>query len=76
MKRVDAMREIGDVVSQFKRFVICRSDTRAKALLGETVYSEKGTPVGTVVDVFGPVERPYLKILKKNGENVHTLYLR
>jgi rRNA processing protein Gar1 len=56
--------------------MICKSHLQARALLGETVYSEQGTMVGTVVDVFGPVEKPYLKVLKKNGENVHTLYVK
>ncbi len=70
------MREVGDVVSHFKRFIICRTKKRAKVLLGETVYSEEGEVVGTVVDVFGPVDTPYLKILKKNGENVRTLYIK
>lgn len=70
------MREIGEVISHFKRFIICRSFKEAKTLLGESVYSEQGTLVGTVVDVFGPVEKPYLKILKKNGDDVRTLYLK
>ena len=70
------MKEIGKVISHFKRFMICTSHVQARALLGETVYSEQGTMVGTVVDVFGPVEKPYLKVLKKNGENVHTLYVK
>ncbi len=70
------MREVGDVVSRFKRFIVCRSGKKVKALLGETVYSEKGEVVGTLVDIFGPVERPYLKILRKNGEHVQTLYLK
>lgn len=70
------MKEAGEVVSHFRRFIICRSTQKGKILLGETVYSEKGAPVGTIVDIFGPVERPYLKILKKNGERVRTLYVR
>lgn len=76
MEGVDLMREVGDVIAHFKRFIICRTKRRAKVLLGETVYSEQGIVVGTVVDVFGPVDNPYLKILKKNGENVRTLYLK
>lgn len=72
----DLMREVGEVVSQFDRFIICRSGRKAKTLLGVHVYSEQGELIGTVVDIFGPVERPYLKILKKNGGGVHTLYLK
>ncbi|KYK38182.1 MAG: hypothetical protein HXS46_09920 [Theionarchaea archaeon] len=70
------MREIGEVVSQFNRFLICRSDRKANNYLGETVYSADGKVVGKVVDVFGPVKAPYLKILKKNGEDVKALYLK
>lgn len=70
------MREVGEVVSQFDRFIICRSDRKAKTLLGENVYSEQGELIGTVIDVFGPVERPYLKILKKKGKSADTFYVR
>lgn len=70
------MREVGEVVSQFKRFLICRTALRDRTLLGETVYSEKGERVGVVIDIFGPVKKPYLKILKRDGENVHTLYIK
>ncbi len=68
------MRQVGEVVSHFKRFIICRSGKGARALMGKTVYSEKKVAVGIVVDVFGPVERPYLKILRKDGEDCKTLY--
>ncbi len=70
------MREVGEVVSRFNRFIICRSGKKARTILGEPVYSKQGKEVGTVIDVFGPVERPYLKILKKNGDDVHTVYIR
>jgi rRNA processing protein Gar1 len=70
------MKEAGEVISQFNRFVICRSHKKAKTLLGETLYSKEGIPLGTVVDIFGPVERPYLKIVKKNGVQVRTLYYK
>ncbi|MGD2247316.1 MAG: H/ACA RNA-protein complex protein Gar1 [Candidatus Methanofastidiosia archaeon] len=70
------MREIGDVVSRFNRFIVCRCTKNAKSFLGKTAYSEQKKPVGMVVDIFGPVERPYLKILRKNGEKAEKLYLK
>jgi rRNA processing protein Gar1 len=72
----DQMREVGKVVSRFKRFIICQSSEKARIYLGDPVYSRQGKEVGTVIDVFGPVKRPYLKILKKNGKDVSTLYVR
>jgi rRNA processing protein Gar1 len=72
----DLMKKVGEVVSRFSRFVICRSHKNAKTLIGKAVYSEKKELIGMVIDIFGPVERPYLKILKKNGEDVHTLYIK
>ncbi|MBU6996089.1 MAG: hypothetical protein HXS41_01245 [Theionarchaea archaeon] len=68
------MEEVGKVVSRFNRFLVCRAGKKAKFLLGQTVYSEQKKPVGIVVDIFGPVERPYLKVLKRNGEHATTLY--
>ncbi|MBU7038703.1 MAG: H/ACA RNA-protein complex protein Gar1 [Theionarchaea archaeon] len=68
------MEEIGKVISRFNRFLVCRTKKKAKLLLGQTVYSEKKKPVGIVVDVFGPVERPYLKVLKRDGDQASTLY--
>jgi rRNA processing protein Gar1 len=70
------MKKVGEVVSRFSRFIICKSHKNAKTLIGKTVYSEKKELVGMVVDILGPVERPYLKILKKNGENAQILYVR
>jgi rRNA processing protein Gar1 len=72
--RVDHMEEIGEVISRFNRFLVCRTKKKAKLLLGQTVYSEQKKPVGIVVDIFGPVERPYLKVLKRDGDQATTLY--
>jgi rRNA processing protein Gar1 len=74
--RVDHMEEIGKVISRFNRFLVCRTKKKAKFLLGQTVYSEQKNPVGIVVDIFGPVERPYLKVLKRDGDHATTLYRR
>jgi len=70
------VREVGEVVSRFQQFIICRSKKRTKFLLGEAVYSTEGELVGTIVDIFGPVKRPYLKVLKKNGDNVNYICLK
>ncbi|MBU7031926.1 MAG: hypothetical protein HXS53_05315 [Theionarchaea archaeon] len=70
------MRKIGEVITQLNRVIVCRTHKNAKKFLGERVYSEDGKPVGIIVDIFGPVERPYLKIIKKNGEHTGTLYVK
>jgi rRNA processing protein Gar1 len=40
------------------------------------VYSRDGIPVGTIVDIFGPVDQPYLRIIQKTNEQVDTLFVK
>jgi len=76
VEELSGMRKIGDVITQLNRIIICRTHKNAKKFLGERVYTEDGTLVGIIVDIFGPVERPYLKIIKKNGNHAGTLYVK
>lgn len=56
------MRRVGDVVRTAQRLAVVRSDDDARPDPGTTVVTEQLEEVGTVVDVFGPVDRPYVAV--------------
>lgn len=75
------MKRLGDVVRTAQGLAIVRSPDEAYADVGSSVVDEDLSTVGTVVDVFGPVDRPYLAV--NPGSSVHlpgllgkTLYAR
>ncbi|MBU7042635.1 MAG: hypothetical protein HXS47_03505 [Theionarchaea archaeon] len=70
------MREIGDVVTQLNRVIVCQTHAHAKKYLGEKVYTQEGAYVGIIVDIFGPIESPYLKIIKKTQVSTQSLYVK
>lgn len=70
------MKKIGDVLTQLNRVIVCQTHSHAKKYLGEKVYAEEGAYVGIIVDIFGPVERPYLKIIKKGQVSAQSLYVK
>jgi rRNA processing protein Gar1 len=76
MKELSGVKKIGDVVTRLNRMIVCQTHKNAKKFLGKRVYSKDGTLVGTIVDIFGPVDRPYLKITQKTKEQVDTLYVK
>ena len=56
------MRRLGDVVRTAQGLAVVRSPDETYADVGSSVVDEDLTTVGTVVDVFGPVDRPYLAV--------------
>jgi len=56
------MKRVGTVVRATNSLAIARSADEATPDLGTAVIDEELSAVGTVVDVFGPVEQPYLTI--------------
>ncbi|WP_265111627.1 H/ACA ribonucleoprotein complex subunit GAR1 [Halosolutus halophilus] len=78
------MRRIGQVVRTAQGLAILRADDGDETdrdAIGTTVLDESLDEVGRVVDVFGPVDRPYLAVTP--DEDVHlpslvgsTLYAR
>lgn len=57
------MKRIGEVVGAAQSLAICRAPADDDVPdLGTTVLDESLDEVGTVVDVFGPVERPYVAV--------------
>ncbi|MFC4541698.1 H/ACA ribonucleoprotein complex subunit GAR1 [Halosolutus amylolyticus] len=78
------MRRIGQVVRTAQGLAILRADDGdddGHDVIGTMVLDESLDDVGRVVDVFGPVDRPYLAVTP--DEDVHlpslvgsTLYAR
>ncbi len=56
------MRRVGEVVRIAQGLAIVRSSDDAASELGSELVDERLDPVGRVVDVFGPVDRPYLAV--------------
>lgn len=56
------MKRAGTVSGTAQGVVVVHSDDDTVPDLGTTVIDESLDDVGTVVDVFGPVERPYLAV--------------
>jgi len=57
------MRRIGQVVRATGRVAVARSGDDSYPAIGTELIDENLEDVGRVVDVFGPVERPYLAVV-------------
>jgi len=75
------MERAGDVVRTQGNVAVVRCDGDDHPDIGASVVDENLDSVGRVVDVFGPVERPYLAV--SPADDVHlpllvgqTLYVR
>lgn len=56
------MKRAGTVVGTAQGVAVVRSDDDEYPDVGTALVDENLDDVGTVVDVFGPVERPYLAV--------------
>jgi len=56
------MRRIGEVVRVAQGLAIARGPGDDSPDIGTEVIDESLDPVGRVVDVFGPAERPYVAV--------------
>lgn len=56
------MKRVGEVVRVAQGLAIVRSPDDGRPDVGDEVVDESLTVVGRVVDVFGPVERPYVAV--------------
>jgi RNA-binding protein len=75
------MRRLGDVVRTAQGLAVVRAPDETYADVGSSVVDEDLTTVGTVVDVFGPVDRPYLAVNPSGSVHLpgllgKTLYAR
>lgn len=75
------MYRVGEVVRTAQGLAVLRSDDDDHAEIGTMVLDDSLDDVGRVVDVFGPVDRPYLAVTP--DDDVHlpaligsTLYAR
>lgn len=56
------MRRAGTVVGVAQGVAVLRSPDETHPEIGEAVVDERLQEMGRIVDVFGPVERPYLAV--------------
>ena len=67
------MRRIGEVVRTAQNLAIVRADGADHPEFGLEVVDETLKDVGRVVDVFGPVERPYVAVSPAADVTLATL---
>ncbi|MEM3715757.1 MAG: Gar1/Naf1 family protein [Candidatus Bathyarchaeia archaeon] len=61
------MKKIGQVLHMYLgNKVIAKVEKTPK--IGTTIFDIKKRPIGTVSDIFGPVESPYIEIKVKDQE--------
>ncbi|MFC6862552.1 H/ACA ribonucleoprotein complex subunit GAR1 [Halomicroarcula sp. GCM10025817] len=75
------MRRVGAVVRTAQGLAVVRAPDETYADVGTAVVDEDLRTVGTVVDVFGPVDRPYLAVDPSDAVHLpgllgQTLYAR
>lgn len=75
------MERAGDVVRTAQNVAVVRCESDAHPDIGDSLVDQNLDVVGRVVDVFGPVERPYLSVTPANGVHLpalvgETLYVR
>jgi len=57
-----SVRRLGEVVRAAQGVAVARIPDETVPEVGTTVLDESLSEVGEVVDVFGPVDRPYLAV--------------
>ncbi|MEF8853037.1 MAG: Gar1/Naf1 family protein [Haloarculaceae archaeon] len=63
------MRRVGEVVRTAQNVAVVRAPDEDYVEIGTEVVDENLDDLGRVVDVFGPVDRPYLAV--SPDEDVH-----
>jgi RNA-binding protein len=67
------MNRVGEVVRTAQQVAVVRSPDDTHPEFGTTLVDENLTEVGRVVDVFGPVDRPYLAVTPESNVRLPTL---
>ncbi len=67
------MKRVGEVVRTAQGLAVLRSPDEGYPDLGTEVVDQNLDPIGRVVDVFGPVERPYVAVSPSDGAAVAGL---
>jgi RNA-binding protein len=62
------MQRVGDVVRTAQNLAVARVPEESDAPdIGRRVIDESLEEIGDIVDVFGPVERPYVAVAVEDG---------
>ncbi|QHS17299.1 H/ACA ribonucleoprotein complex subunit GAR1 [Halopenitus persicus] len=62
------MKRVGSVVRTAQGLAVARGeDGETPPSIGEVVVDDSLSTVGRVVDVFGPVDRPYVAVTPNDG---------
>lgn len=61
------MRRVGTVARTAQNLAVVRADDEDHPAIGAEVVDESLSTVGRVVDVFGPVDRPYVAVSPVEG---------
>jgi len=61
------MRRVGEVARAAAGTIVARATDESYPDIGAEVVDERLDPVGRVVDVMGPTERPYVVITPAEG---------
>ena len=67
------MERLGTVVRTANRLAIARLPGDEHPRIGTEAVDEQLSSIGRVVDVFGPVERPYVAIKADDDSNLPSL---
>ncbi|MFB6166600.1 MAG: H/ACA ribonucleoprotein complex subunit GAR1 [Haloarculaceae archaeon] len=67
------MKRVGEVVRTAQQLAVVRAPDDDYPGFGTSVVDENLAEIGRVVDVFGPVERPYLAVSPADGVQLPTL---
>ncbi|MFC4405883.1 H/ACA ribonucleoprotein complex subunit GAR1 [Haloarchaeobius iranensis] len=73
------MKRVGEVVRVAQGLAVARSDSEEHPDIGTEAVDESLNAVGRVVDVFGPVSRPYVAVTTDDDPALllgQTLYAR
>lgn len=61
------MRRVGSVERLAQGLAVVRASDETYADIGASLVDDELTAVGEVVDVFGPVDRPYMAVSPTSG---------
>ena len=67
------MQKLGEVVRTAQGLAVVRCSDADHPRMGTEAVDEQLTSVGRVVDVFGPVDRPYVAVSPGRGTDLATL---
>jgi RNA-binding protein len=67
------MNRVGEVVRAAQGLAVVRCTAERHPGLGVPLVDEQLTTLGTVVDVFGPVDRPYVAVTPTGGDPAAAL---